>query len=422
MAKSSAVCIFLHFGYLPEHSPNQLDFLGNWQEWDERKSFLSEQPPSVLIQEGAEILRKVFRETLAGDNSKCHVLPLSGGLDSRAILGGLLENLDKRQIQTVTYGSPGTYDYEIGQSVAKTIGVRSDSINLSAESWRWDAVEIMETALQTERPTWLFDTYVNHHIQRCYGAECVYWSGFMGDPLAGSHLLTQDSTTWEQAKSSFVQRNRFSRSFKLIPPGFIPENHLPISPWINSELLCYDEQVDFGIRQHCLIKHIVALSGYDCRTPFLHPEWTAFILNVPRRCREKEWLYKEILKIAYPRLFSLPTKTNVGLPLDAPLWQKALQTGVMRTKKVAKHIFPWINFGGNPSTNYIDFNRGLRERVDLKAVVYENIQALKKRGIVTWIDIDDIWQSHQHNKGNYADALMLLASLEMYIVAGKITL
>lgn len=63
--------------------------------------------------------------------------------------------------------------------------------------------------------------------------------------------------------------------------------------------------------------------------------------------------------------------------------------------------------------NYIDFDRGLRERADLKAVVYENIKALKKRQIVDWIDVDAIWHSHQRMEGNYADALTLLASLEI---------
>jgi asparagine synthetase B (glutamine-hydrolysing) len=421
MTELSNVCTFLYFGYLPEYSPDQLDFLGNWQEWTKRKAFLSEQPQSVLIQEGIGILKRIFRETLAGDNSKYHVLPLSGGLDSRAILGGMLENLESRQIQTVTYGSPGTYDYEIGQSVAKTVGVRFDSINLSAESWRWNAAEIMETALQVERPTWLFDAYINHHIAKQYGDDCIYWSGFMGDPLAGSHLLAKDSKTWEQAKTEFIKRNRFARSLILIPSGFIPEDCLPALPFVNADLLSYDEQLDFGIRQRCLIKHIVLPPGYACRKPFLHPEWTTFILNVPRHYREKQWLYKEILKAAYPQLFSLPTKTNVGLPLSAPLWHKAIQVGAMWARLVGERILPWIHWGINRSTNYVDFNQELRECDELKAVVYEHVQALKKRGIVDWIDIDSIWRQHQRNRGNYADALMLLASLEMYTVTGKIT-
>lgn len=422
MVETDTISTFLYFGYLPKYTPNQLDFLGDQQDWPEKKATLAQMPPKLLVEEGVRVWKRAIQATLSEKDSKCHILPLSGGLDSRAILGGLLENLNSNEIVAVTYGIPGTWDFDIGKRVARTAGVSTVSIDLSTDGWEWNAAEIIKTARQIQQPTWLFDAYVNHHVQRRYGTDCVYWSGFMGDPLAGSHLITKDSTTWKQAKIQFVKRNCFAHSLNLVPPDFNPENCLPTNPFLDADFLCYDEQIDFGIRQRCLIKHIVVPEGYDCRAPFLLPEWVEFILNVPRRYREKEWLYKEILKTAYPCLFSLPTKTNVGLSLDVSFWRKSIRVGAVRTKRVAKRILPWVNWGVDSSTNYIDFNRGLRERVDLKAVVYENIQALKKRGIVTWIDIDDIWESHQHNQGNHADALMLLASLEMYIVAGKINL
>lgn len=71
----------------------------------------------------------------------------------------------------------------------------------------------------------------------------------------------------------------------------------------------------------------------------------------------------------------------------------------------------------SPGINYIDFDRGLRERKDLKQVVYENIKDLKKRGILDWIDMDSIWQRHQRKQGNHADALTLLTSLEINLKA-----
>jgi hypothetical protein len=410
---SNSLLTYLYFGYLPTEGDavSFLDYLSNMESG---KRFSELQNEKQLINFGVRVLRSAFRDLLVeiGD-SKTHVLPLSGGLDSRAILGGLLENMNSDQIQTVTFGTPGTWDYEIGQRVAHAAGVQCEALDLTAKDWTWDTVELLKTAVQTERPIWLFDAYVNRRIPERFGEDCIYWSGFMGDPLAGSHLLAKDSKTWEQAKTEFIKRNRFARSLSLVPPDFTPEDCLPASPFVSENLLCYDEQLDFGIRQQCLIRHIVLPRGYNYQTPFLHPEWIDFILNVPRRFREKQWLYKEILKTAYPRLFSLPTKTNGGLPLGAPWYHRQARKFVLKTQSIGRQFLPGRLWGTDPGVNYIDFDRGLRERDDLRVLVHSNLQDLKARHIVDWIDIDTIWQRHQRKQGDYARALTLLASLEI---------
>lgn len=44
---------------------------------------------------------------------------------------------------------------------------------------------------------------------------------------------------------------------------------------------------------------------------------------------------------------------------------------------------------------------------------------LKKRGIIDWINIQEIW--NQHLKGfDYTNELILLASLEIHLKAGKV--
>jgi hypothetical protein len=90
----------------------------------------------------------------------------------------------------------------------------------------------------------------------------------------------------------------------------------------------------------------------------------------------------------------------------------------LKIHNVVRNFFG-IGWGGIPGINYIDFDRGLRERNDLKSVVYENIQDLKKRQIINWIDIDKIWLNHQRSIGNYADALTSLASLEINLKQSK---
>lgn len=436
---SNSIPIFLHFGYLPPAewgTPN-----GTWRVWGPCTAPVVDRPPPAeaadldhLIKRGRDIFRQAFREAIAqADRGQTHVLPLSGGLDSRAILGGLLESLESRRIQAVTFGSPGTWDFEIGQQVARAAGVRCATIDLSSDGWAWDTAELVRTAQHIERPIGVFDAYVNRQVAERFGVGNVYWSGFMGDPLSGSHLPRRDSTTWDQAQRRFAEHNRFARSITLTPPGFEPEHCLPASPigtgpgsesegtphgsTTNGRGLSYDEQLDFAIRQQSLTRHIVLPQGYDYRTPFLHPGWADFIVSVPRRCRQGQYLYKEILKTAYPQLFSLPTKNNLGLPLEAPLWRKSDRILVLGIRGLARRLAPNFCYSLSPGLNYADFDRSLRRRQDLRMVIRENLRDLQKRGIIDWLDVEDIERRHQHGYGNYADALLLLTSLEVNLKA-----
>ena len=81
----------------------------------------------ALIDQGVAAIKARFQEA---DNGT-HIVPLSGGLDSRAILAGLLDRGLKDQIIATTYGTPGTYDYDIGCRVAKKIGVKHKAFDLS---------------------------------------------------------------------------------------------------------------------------------------------------------------------------------------------------------------------------------------------------------------------------------------------------
>jgi hypothetical protein len=408
----TAVNTFLHFGYLPSPGVPLPAWLGDRADRQRRPGDADRADPSSGIAEGVGVLRRVFQDSVAGPAAG-HVVPLSGGLDSRAILGGLLENLEAREIRAVTFGSPGTWDYEIGRQVARAAGVRWEAIDLSAEDWKWDIAQLVQTARQLERPIGVFDTHVNHQVPARFGTDEVYWSGFMGDPLSGSHLRRRDSATWGEAQQHFVRCNRFCRSVDLPAPDFEPRRRLPPLPLPGGEDLCYDEQLDFAVRQQCLIRHIVLPNGYEYRTPFLHPAWVRFILGVPRRYRDGQFLYKEILKAAYARLFALPTKNNLGLPLDAAPWRKGTRLLGLGVRGLARRIAPSLFYSISPGRNYIDFDRDIRRRQDLRATIRESLQDLRRRGLVDWIDLESIWQRHQRGQGNHADALTLLDSLEI---------
>jgi hypothetical protein len=85
--------MYLYFSYLPKFSEASLEWLNCDLDNDFGKGMDDE---SWWVYEGVKALKKTLADEVASiDANVTHILPLSGGLDSRAILGGLLENLPK---------------------------------------------------------------------------------------------------------------------------------------------------------------------------------------------------------------------------------------------------------------------------------------------------------------------------------------
>ena len=69
----------------------------------------------------SRLLEAVARET---DGLNSIVLPLSGGLVSRALLGAALAVFPREAITTLTYGHPRSWDFRLGAALAQKFGVR----------------------------------------------------------------------------------------------------------------------------------------------------------------------------------------------------------------------------------------------------------------------------------------------------------
>ncbi|RLB71826.1 MAG: hypothetical protein DRH03_05405 [Deltaproteobacteria bacterium] len=409
---------YLHFGYLPDPE-SALSLTGQGKPG--RNNGIAGLPEKELIRLGAVKLKKAFADTIAEIETPVqHLVPLSGGLDSRAILAFLQEHTQSSNITAIVFGVPGTYDFIIGQQTAVAAGVRCLRVNLDEIVWNQD--ELIACAAGVGRPLPLFETFLFSRMTKFFTSSSSCWSGFMGDPLSGSHLPVKESKSWGEALLKFCDRERFAASIKLNPAEFRPEALLPEKPWLDPGFLTLDEQLDFNLRQLDYIKPLVLFGCDDTKTPFLHPDWVNFILGVPNRYRHRQELYKKILLEVYPRLFALPTKTNFGLPLQVPGWRLKTRKAALRLRAMARRFLPDQPENISPMINYIDFNAALRRREDLKRVVYENIMDLKHRRIVDWVDIDNLWHQHQKGQGNYADALTLLASLEILLKVKKDTL
>jgi len=353
-----------------------------------------------------------FRNAISSifESNKSHVVPISGGLDSRAILAGLLEHTSADKIYTYTFGTPGTLDYEIGNKIAKIFGTKHTKFPLTEYNYNID--EMLDISKKVDFQTILFHHPPIRELENRYKDKFI-WSGFMGDPSAGSHYKNYRFNNLNELKAKFIEENRYVRSINLNNIQDIELYKYIDEPFFENKNISEYEQIDFANRQLKYIAPHVLLKGFNYKLPFLEKEWFDFILSVDNKYRKDTYLYKKILIEAFPKAFKYESKSNYNLPLTASkfrIFSKRAMNKIKRSIGLKRDI--------QDNINYIDFNRGIRNRDDLKNLVYKNIMDLKERRLVDWIDIEKIWNRHINNEANHADALIVLTSLEIHLKNG----
>ena len=420
MYDQDSVSFYLECGFFPQVVPGALTELFPRLFSGSNTRNVSQESESSLVGRGLDTLISCF-ERVEGNE---HVLPLSGGLDSRAILAGLMHAGLHKRITAVTFGSPGTYDFEIAAQIIKKYGLRHEVIDLSQIQVNTD--KLLQAARDGGSRTFLFDAYYNSIVTRRFGSQVTYWSGFLGGELAGSHIPPEESTSWSQALSHFLTYNQLRHPVRLSRPGYDPRQSLPQSPIVDSGEMTYDDQLDFAIRQTNYIRRVVLSDKYDYQVPFLNPDWVDFILSIPRHLRLKKNLFKKILFELSSDLFRLPLANFNGCGLQASKRELSRRKRLVKSRKTLdrdsrfakwflRPVWNWLGVFG--TENYLDFQDAIRTRKDFQAVVRENVQDLDRRGLVGWLDGEALFKDHLNGACNNAMGLLLLSALEISIKA-----
>jgi hypothetical protein len=389
---------FLTLGYFLEYQNNDI----NISNIDKER--YKDIPESELIAIGSNLWKDSISDNF--QTNQKHLAPISGGLDSRAVLAGLLEHTEAKNIHTYTFGTPNTLDYDIGNYIAKKLGTNHTNFDLTKHIYKQE--ELSDISKRISYQAVLFHHWPVWEVDEKF-TDCIQWSGYFGDSLTGNHLLSLPSKNIKEAKDNFIQKNQYVKSIQLSNNNDF--TNLISSNLIDENKLTLDEQLDFQNRQTKYISSIVLMKGYDLKTPFLYQPYIDFMLSVDNKHRINQNLYKKILLHSFPKEFSYKTKTNFGLQLGASknrVFAKRVQDKVLRTVGLSKGV----------GINYLDFNDKIRTKKELRDIISSNVLDLKSRDIIDWIDIENILNNHLSKKSDHADALIVLASLEIHLKSG----
>lgn len=148
----TAVQEYLAFGYVPsEAKESSLEILGEWSRLPRRS--VEDVTESALVDEGRLALTAAIdvcaEAASLGDD---HVVFLSGGLDSRAILGAVLDRFESSEVVAATFGMPGEMDFDFAAAVAAKVGVRHERLESSSMSWSTEGLVESVLARRVKRP------------------------------------------------------------------------------------------------------------------------------------------------------------------------------------------------------------------------------------------------------------------------------
>lgn len=298
----------------------------------------------------AETFHQMFREALekrlsSFSESEKFLIPLSGGLDSRYVLGTALELFPPSRIVAMTFGQVGSYDFDIGRLVAKTVGVRHIAYPLTPENYTDEALvnNCRDTdgqiSFTTEAPVEIFRDFAQYGM--------VTLSGYVGDAIMGN----------KAHYGSPNDRRRIVLNDALVRSKDPVVEYFPQS--IMDASFYYQQKVPFSLEPSEMwffINHFTKYSYYCVYklrdtfkyiSPFIDYAFLDYVLNLPMEMRVGRHLHIKWLRQYFPLLADIPCSLYRGAALSAsPLmrffthqWDRIIRYGLGKDNKINKIDF-----------------------------------------------------------------------------------
>jgi len=287
--------------------------------------------PSITPNELAELFVSNVRQETS--SSQRVILALSGGFDSRTVLGALLECMDASEICAMTFGGPDTSDFKIGQLVAQRAGVRSVCFPISNEYFddqflRQRGSDYSYTySVFASQPADMIAALSKEEVSH----DLSLW-GVGGDAISGSHLHDGDDQL-PPCRDDVSRAQLLINGRAYIPLDLVSQTTGVDSGEVvrivsqllqNSPAAEYDESWQFLDAWDILVRGRMELIGVlpfgsrSWRCPHLSGEYFREMSALCFSQKLHQAAYRQMLTQRFEALFSLPSKRLRGRSLVAP--------------------------------------------------------------------------------------------------------
>ncbi|GEM_PF-1820686 len=262
-------------------------------------------------------------------------VPISGGWDSRTVLGFTRRVRPEVQIISYSTGHSHSYDVTLGRQLARRAGVPHQFVPIREDF----------LACHAEAFVWLTDGLVSAHHGWCMSlrsdldpASEVVLSGFFGDAVLGFwRRLSQPGSMAQMEAANLVEHQlAFSEPelARLLKPGVYRRVKDATAATLSATLRQAQAEdsrdaaviVNMLQRQRRCISYPLTMFGSIVRTcaPFTDNDLVDFALSLPPQARENKAVYLRMMCRWLPELAAVPDETREGVPLNAGRFAKGL--------------------------------------------------------------------------------------------------
>ncbi len=367
-------------------------------------------------------------------NATTVTVPLSGGYDSRAILAGVLEHKRPRDIVTVTFGSPGTLDWEIGNYVAKRVGTHHVSFDMTSPvNFPGDLLRHcsdMDGAAEPFHQVWLT------HWESIKDYSDKLFVGYLGGELAGSHVREPDLRESFDGEPDEAKYAELFRRHSVVSTELAAQILGRKQSDVAAEVLSIFTESskenshrhpanwfawwDMTYRQTRFVIPAIFKLGelYEYASPFADADYVDFWLEVPVRQRFRRRLYRQMLTRQFPRLFEIPVKSFRGRPARRSSWYQIKYQLAKRLRGVANEVDYASRKNGwslhpKPFMNTVDVAEWIRSEPAFAEHFAGLISGICERGVVDADYVRTLYQDHCQERRDASMALACIGGLEL---------
>lgn len=362
------------------------------------------------VVETGRLLRQAVQR-LSGDSYRPGVF-LSGGLDSRTILG----LVERRPVASLTFGAKNCRDVYYAERIAKAAGSEHHWIDLPNGVWVKEQVDF-HLELTEGLHSWIHAHGMSALplARQVMDINLTGWDGgtVMGHPDSIEPLQTRavddaaliahvfyefnQKSTWPSITES-EEYVLYCEPLRKTMAGLAFDSfRADFSRYLNCRSDVRSEY--FFLRNHCgrLTQNMVTLarSHVEVRFPFFDYELFEFLYALPATVRGGRTLYRAVVQRETPPLAYIPYDHDEFLPTTHVLMRELHALPVKLKRRFNRHIWPIFTERFTLYADYENYLRGeLREWAE--GILYD--RRTTERGLFNPDFIRSLWARHQSGR------------------------
>lgn len=342
--------------------------------WNAIKKNCDDTYEAAVIKTGELFIKAVEKIVNKHDSFN---IPLSGGLDSRAIVAAIDYLGANHKINLAyTFGKKGCEDHLIAREVAKVAGVPYKLIEITPEFW-WENIE--NNVIKSMGGINIIHTHAI--ASRKAGLDKVFLNGFIGDLVLGGSFLRPEIINMDSEEFASYLKTNMRGAEGLVSTDMLV-NFIEVKEF-------YSEPKHYGskdyfflessrVKNFTLVGTSVLGDRFNDAFPFVDNDLLDYVYSLPDEWRLNSKLYKDMLLKYFPRFYKNIRWQKTGMPINASdkqiILSKNIRKIVNKCKKISNNMFH-TSFTINKST-FVDYNLWIK--LDF---IYKDIADMINQGI-----------------------------------------